>query len=596
MPDSDFTYDQAVRVYIWNKQGMDIPGISKRDLNSMLKHVNSDPRLKQYADQVQTIGSGLDGVYNKASEGWEIGSILADLDNLTNKVGRKNYLKDWVSNVKATFTPDVMNKIEAIYGTRFVEALKDMLWRMENGTNRPSGNNRAVNGWLNWINSSVGTIMFFNRRSALLQSISTINFINWSDNNIFKAAAAFANLPQFAKDFAMIWNSPKLKQRRRGLQTDLQWQEIANAAKNSKNKFNAFVAYLLKIGFTPTQLVDNFAIAAGGAPMYRNRVNTYLKKGMSKADAEAKAWEDFSEISEKTQQSGHPALVSQDQASHLGRLILAFQNVTMQMTRIMKKSGGMIIKRQKYEGKTQRQSDMTNLSKVIYYGVIQNFIFNFLQTAYFAVLPGWEGDEGDDVLKNIKKENAKQTKLINNMMDTLLRGSGLKGAVISTIKNTILRYMKEEDKGYMADHTYTMLEVVNVSPPIGSKLRKLYNAQQTKRFNELVLAERGFSVTADGKINISPAYEILGNLTSAALNLPLDRVFSELESIVEATDNRNEKWQRIALALGWRTYDVGAENEEEELMEFFLRLKKKQEKKNAKKKNKESRFDYLDKQ
>ena len=43
---------------------------------------------------------------------------------------------------------------------------------MENGTNRPSGANRATNSWLNWINNSVGTIMFFNRRSALLQGIS----------------------------------------------------------------------------------------------------------------------------------------------------------------------------------------------------------------------------------------------------------------------------------------------------------------------------------------------------------------------------------------------------------------------------------------
>jgi hypothetical protein len=32
-----------------------------------------------------------------------------------------------------------MNKIEAIYGTRFREALEDILYRMENGTNRNFG-------------------------------------------------------------------------------------------------------------------------------------------------------------------------------------------------------------------------------------------------------------------------------------------------------------------------------------------------------------------------------------------------------------------------------------------------------------------------
>ena len=32
------------------------------------------------------------------------------------------------------------------------------------------------------------------------------------------------------------------------------------------------------------------AIASGGATFYRNRVNTYIKQGMSKSEAEAKAF------------------------------------------------------------------------------------------------------------------------------------------------------------------------------------------------------------------------------------------------------------------------------------------------------------------
>ena len=49
--------------------------------------------------------------------------------------------------------------------------------------------------------------MFFNIRSAVLQTISFANFINWTDNNPLKAAQAFANQPQFWKDFSYIWNS-----------------------------------------------------------------------------------------------------------------------------------------------------------------------------------------------------------------------------------------------------------------------------------------------------------------------------------------------------------------------------------------------------
>ena len=64
---------------------------------------------------------------------------------------------------------------------------------METGTNRKFGQNRLVNEWLQWVNNSVGAIMFFNIRSAMLQTISFANFINWSYNNPLKAAEAFSN-------------------------------------------------------------------------------------------------------------------------------------------------------------------------------------------------------------------------------------------------------------------------------------------------------------------------------------------------------------------------------------------------------------------
>jgi hypothetical protein len=42
------------------------------------------------------------------------------------------------------------------------------------------------------------------------------------------------------------------------------------------------------------------------------------------------------------------------------------------------------------------QSDFSNLSKIIYYGTIQNIIFSALQNALFALIPGFE--EEDDEL------------------------------------------------------------------------------------------------------------------------------------------------------------------------------------------------------
>ena len=214
------------------------------------------------------------------------------------------------------------------------------------------------------------------------------------------------------------------------------------------------------------------------------------------------------------QQSADPSLISQELASVLGRLILAFQNTPMQYSRLIKKAGQDLI--------NGRGDWRSNISKIIYYGGVQNFMFAALQNALFALIPGF-GDEEETEEKELARQARKQEKIINSMIDTLLRGSGLKGAVLSTVKNTINEYFYQRDKGFTGDHAYTIIEAINISPPIGSKARKIYNAIQGEEFDRDVIKERGWEVTIDGRLNISPSYNVLGNLVSAAFNIPLDR-------------------------------------------------------------------------
>jgi hypothetical protein len=490
---------------------------------------------------------------------------MSDIDQT---VSRKEYLAEFIENVDIVFDEKNLNKIEALYGSRHREALEDIIRRMKSGSNRPPGTgDRQTTAWLNWVNNSVGTIMFFNRRSALLQMISFANFTNWSDNNPLMAAKAFANQPAYWKAWSKIFNSDKLKQRRGGLKSDVQEQEIANQAKNSPNKIQAAISYLLKIGFTPTQIADSVAIATGGATFLINRTNTYKKQGLSDAEAEAKAFEDFSVISDETQQSGDPMLISKQQSGHLGRFILSFQNTPMQYTRLMKKAGQDLI--------NGRGDWRTNVSKIIYYGFVQNLIFATLQNALFALLDEFDPEDDEEGYERLVDN--KTERIINSMGDTILRGSGLAGAVISTIKNSILRYMKEEEKGFTADHAYTILELSNLSPPIGSKLRKVYGAIQTGKFDDDVIKARKFEATKDGRLNLSPSYKILGNLVSAGANVPLDRAIAEVEAISEALNSQNTAAQRLALALGWRTWDVNIRNEDHELIKTEAKAKRKAE-------------------
>ena len=218
----------------------------------------------------------------------------------------------------------------------------------------------------------------------------------------------------------------------------------------------------------------------------------------------------------------------------------------------MKKAGQDII--------NGRGDFKTNFSKIIYYGAVQNLIFNALQQALFALIPGFDDDDTDESLEI--SQSRKQANILNGMMDSIIRGSGIYGAIATTLKNTIRKFYQQEKKGFTADHTYTIIEAANISPPVGSKLRKIYSAIQTYRFNKDVIAKHPWDLTIEGRYNPSPNYEIMGSLASALVNIPLDRVMIESRGIAEALDARNSSMQRIALALGWRSWGVGAENEE----------------------------------
>tara|TARA_R110002153_G_scaffold114132_2_gene256781 strand:+ start:15 stop:1268 length:1254 start_codon:yes stop_codon:yes gene_type:complete len=385
---------------------------------------------------------------------------------------------------------------------------------------------------MNWVNDSVGTIMFFNTRSALLQTLSIANFINWQENNPAKAAMAFANQKQFWSDFAMLFNSDFLKQRRSGLKNDINADEIAAAAETATNKTKAVLNSILKAGFLPTQMADSFAIAMGGASFIRNRINKYVSEGMDAKAAEEQSFLDFQEIAEETQQSSRPDRISQQQASPLGRIILAFANTPMQYMRLTKKAF--------LDLKNGRGDAKTNISKIVYYTVLQNVIFSSLQSALFAA--AFE-DTDDDELKD------KEIRIANSMLDSILRGLGIYGAIASTGKNIILEIKKQSDKP-RPDFTQAALRSLDLSPPLSSKVRKLMSTGRAFSYKNVRDKMTGYGLD-------NPAFYALGQTVSAVTNVPLDRAIKKADNIRVAMDNDTKLWQSIALALGYSQWDLG---------------------------------------
>ena len=550
VPGTTFTYDAAIRVYLWDKAGFKIPETSKAVIKLLSETVKNDPELVSFAESLSKISRRPEG-YVKPDADWVAETIVSDLDNAVNKVGRKEFLTEFLKNKDIVFSVENLNKIEAVYGVDYREALEDMLHRMTTGRNRTIGaQDKQVNRWTEWITNSIGAIMFLNMRSAVLQLMSTVNFINWSDNNPVKAAAAFANQKVYWSTFMKIFNSDFLLERRSGLKMDVNEAQLASALNGKKNKAKALLALLLRKGFTPTQIADSFAIAAGGATFLINRTKTYLKQGMSKAQAEAQAFEDFTAKSNESQQSSDPSLISKQQASILGRFLLAFQNTPMQYARLMKKAGVDLIK--------GRGDWKTNVSRIIYYGAVQNIIFAGLQSAMFALAFTDVDDE---------EEERKTDRLTNTVVDSLLRGTGIYGAVLATAKNIMLEFYKQDEKGWKADHAYTLLQFANISPPIGSKMRKLYSATQTRKFNKEVMQDMGMSID-------NPMVPAIGTGIEAFTNIPLGRAITKINNAREALNDENDMWQRIALMMGWNTWDLGVENQLIEDKKRMLKMRK----------------------
>ena len=176
---------------------------------------------------------------------------------------------------------------------------------------------------------------------------------------------------------------------------------------------------------------------------------------------------------------------------------------------------------------------------------------------------------GDDEEEDFDK---KKERIINGMVDSALSGGGVGGKAIATTKNTVREFLKQRERGFNADQAYTLLQALSFSPPIGSKLRKIYSSIQTDKFNKDVFLKRGFTLD-------NPIWGGVGNVIEGVTNAPLGRISNMMLQLDNVLDSRNETWQRLALALGWNTWDLGIKDPDIEAIKDEIKEEKKVESK-----------------
>ena len=540
-----YTYQDMVRVLAWDSQGVQVEGLPKSTLEKMRALAGKNPALNTLANQLVLLNKGDEYYY--PGENWRAGTIKGDLLQGISKIKRPRAMEQWLENVKTVFgeysggkyNGQLMNAIEATYGSKYREALEDMLRRMSTGQNRRATNSKLENRFYDWLNNSVGAVMFFNMRSGLLQTLSAANYINWSFNNPAKAAAAFANQKQYWSDFMELMNSDFLVDRRAGLKINVSESEVFNSATGAKDKASGVLNMFLKAGFSITQVADSFAIASGGATFYRNRIKDLVSQGKTEADAKKQAYDEWTALSREAQQSSDALEVSSQQAGGLGRILLAFANTPMQYNRIIYKAASDI--------KNGRGDLKTNLSRIAYYGAIQNLMFNSLQQAVFAAIGNEDEEEIDE----------KTISVLNGMLDSLLKGMGVSGTIVSTLKDIGVDIYDRSQKP-RPEYDKAILQAFNVAPPLDVKISKARRAANTYEYN------RKNPMMKDAYNINNPAYMSTALMVSAATNIPLDRLLQKMINVKDAMHEDQENWKSIMLVMGWSEWQLNSKQENDE--------------------------------
>jgi cation transport regulator ChaB len=548
------TNEDAVRLLIWsrlrNEDGtkLQMPeGTSQEDVKKQqeaIRYARKNPLLNSLATQLQYL---FPEGYPAPTKTWQSQGIYVDIVEHLNEKSRKDFMSEFIAKTDEAFGKlsqsgklegSFANKLEAAFGKDYVDDLGDMIYRMRAGRARKIGSDTEAKGMTDWVNNATGTVMFLNVRSAALQLVSIGNYINMEDNNFIEAGQAFANQQQYWKDFSFLLTSDYLKARRGGTQLDIRAEEIAKIAQRQGTKnLKGLTATLLQKGFFLTQAADSLAISLGGATFYRNRLNRYLKEGKSEQEAQEQAFQDFVEATEESQQSSRQDRLSKVQMSAAGRLLFAFGNTPMQYSRVTKKAALDLI--------NGRGSAINNLSRLLYYGGLQNIIFSGLQNALFYTL--LRGDGEDEEIED------KTLQALNSTFDTIMRASGYWGLAISTLKTVGMEAYRQSQKS-RPDYVGAAIKTTTVSPPIGSKLNKIIRAAKEIQYGANKQGTEGFGLN-------NPYLRSSALLIEAGLNLPTSRLVEKSYNVQLALDGKTDTAQDIMLMIGYKDYQLNIEDE-----------------------------------
>ena len=551
--DTEYTYDHAVRVWIWDKQGMEIPGLSDKQKSLLLRAVNGDKNLAAFATELISI-TKKDGFVDPGDM-WYEGNITSDLLRGVRKNTRPRFLRVFSENWQTIFDKQALNKLEAAYGTDYVSSLDSFYTRGMSGSNmsytifgRKFGGGRLFKQLNARLQEANAVTMWFNMSSAVGQLVSVSNYVDMKANNPYRAAMAVANIPQYAKDIYHLLNSDYIKARYKDLTIGVTESEISEALSGSTNIFASARSLFLKKGFLPSQSMDLVSILLGGATLYRNNKNYYLfKDGMSELEAEVKAKGDWEYQTDKAQQSADPSRTSAESSELTGKALNAFGTVPQQSMRI--------IDNKLMDIANGRGNMVENWAVIAYYGIAQSAGFNYVSNTLWTGIFEEEPSDEEQAKNQATKNQEKLLRGMNGTINTWFKGFGARGALLAAAKDYILDIYSESQKD-MPDYIESAYVLLSAMPALQTKMRQLRGAGADIQY------AGGFEEALDEEWNLQNPYLSAGTkLVSFGTNMPTDKALAKMNNIEAALEDERKYWEAIALLLGYSKYRLGIEEE-----------------------------------
>ena len=455
-------------------------------------------------------------------------NVLTDYMKYLDGPVRTMSFLDFADNASAFFNANSMKGLEGALGQGWTDAMKDHLRRTITGKTEQARSTPESRGFTKWLNWTVGGVMFFNTRSAILQLISIWNY--WVENPAhFSEGGKKKNKALRKKMGARIKDSAWVKNRAQG-KTDVILDEIFNESTEGNNKFERTIDKAIKKGYTLTKLGDMQAILRGGVKWSTGYAAELMENGMTEEEAIEAAYTEFVAKAEETQQSARQSRLGKSQTTPFGKVFLAFQNTPMQYARKVSRA----LRDINAEGTSPARKKQAK-REARYYGIAAPTIFAGLQQMVVSAL--WSDDD--------EKNRESIVQWLMSFIHTNMSGAGAVGVLASSVLDIVTNLVKD---GHISGDDAVNI-MINSSPAIGTKARQIKKAFDGSY-------PSGTISNALGK----DEYKWLTRGASAAdlTGVPLSRVLYILEQAVDSMSMLSQGLvgPGVLRLAGWSNYSL----------------------------------------